>query len=144
MSVGISVASAGAEINVGPSYNFCLGSPQLAQFSDTLASIVIGRFELSISIDATASASLLGGVHASASSKGTACIGCHVGVGAIASVNATLKGVWYITEPPKNAQLEFIKGLISWMYHYTPSDPKSYMSVPAISDAFNELQKRDM
>lgn len=83
------LAVAGAEITVGPQLSFCLSAPDFA-----LKGILIGRFMLTLEIEARASASSIIGVHASASTSSEICVGLHFGVGAIATVEAKIKGAW--------------------------------------------------
>lgn len=96
------LGSIGAEVTGGPSIQFCLKSPKFSEFQNKYLGIRIGRFVIGASISAHASKSLGVGAQAVASSSTGLCVGIHFGIGAIASAEVKLAGVWYITEPPSN------------------------------------------
>jgi hypothetical protein len=49
---------------------------------------------LTLEVEARASASTGIGAHASASTSSEVCVGLHFGVGAMATIEAKIKGVW--------------------------------------------------
>lgn len=67
----------GAEVSIGPSFQFCINSPALSEFKNKYLSIRIGRFVLGIDAKANASASIVIGADANAMTSTNVCVGIH-------------------------------------------------------------------